>query len=608
MTSNIKLGICNSGNVGTAAIALDLLRTSHLLIQGASGSGKSYTIRVLAEQLVKHLPVIIIDPEGEYHTLREKFPFVLVGEGGETPAAIDTAELLARRLVEAGASSICDLYALEKEDRELWVKTFIGGLMKLPRSTWRPLIVIVDESHLFAPEKGEGSALSTKALEDFCSRGRKHGIGIVLATQRITKLSNNCASEMQNYLIGRTFIQTDRERAAKVLGVPNRNAEKDAFFADLKVLEKGEFWALGVAIHTDRIRVKVNKSETTHPEPGVMGPAHRPPTPDEVRALLPQLEDLPKVAADVADEHEKLLSTVRHQEAEIAELTINKMRLEQELGEKSPIVVLPDFTGIREKLERVQREMETEEFLQHVEGFVRNLERSFRERREVVAEALSALQALEVEHAGAATFTKADELPATGRFFNQPKLRAFGEQFESAARPSPVSDRRTDGARGNVALNSTARRMLEVLVTWHPKGLTKARLAAYVGIKPRGGNWAGRLSELNTAELIRKDGELLFASDAGVRLIGKQRTAAPRTTSEVLAVWNPKLNETARRMLAFLVTHRGRPVPKEAVAEHIGIAARGGNWAGRLSELNTAGLITKHSGGMIAANKDALFL
>jgi hypothetical protein len=79
------------GKAGARTIHLDVdvVLKTRLLIQGGSGSGKSWLIRRLAEQLFGKLPVIIIDPEGEFATLREKFGYVLVGPGGETPLDSD---------------------------------------------------------------------------------------------------------------------------------------------------------------------------------------------------------------------------------------------------------------------------------------------------------------------------------------------------------------------------------------------------------------------------------------------------------------------------------------------------------------------------------------
>lgn len=67
------------GTAGGKAIGfdLDLLLPERLLITADSGGGKSYVIRKLLEQLFGKVQSIVIDPEGEFASLREKFPMKL---------------------------------------------------------------------------------------------------------------------------------------------------------------------------------------------------------------------------------------------------------------------------------------------------------------------------------------------------------------------------------------------------------------------------------------------------------------------------------------------------------------------------------------------------
>src|SRR5271156_1637877 len=95
-----KMSLITIGTSSTdkqVKLNLPVLLRTHLQIQGASGSGKSWLVRLLAEQLFGKVPVIIIDQEGEYATLREKFDYILVGKGGETPATTQSAGLLSHK-------------------------------------------------------------------------------------------------------------------------------------------------------------------------------------------------------------------------------------------------------------------------------------------------------------------------------------------------------------------------------------------------------------------------------------------------------------------------------------------------------------------------------
>jgi DNA helicase HerA-like ATPase len=76
---------------------LDLPRLieSRLLVQANSGGGKSWLLRRLLEQSHGKVQQIILDPEGEFGTLREKYDYVLAGKGGNTPAEPRSATLQA---------------------------------------------------------------------------------------------------------------------------------------------------------------------------------------------------------------------------------------------------------------------------------------------------------------------------------------------------------------------------------------------------------------------------------------------------------------------------------------------------------------------------------
>ena len=168
--SGILLGHAGKRRV---EVDLDLLLRTRLLVQANSGGGKSWLIRRLAEQLFGKIPVLILDPEGEFATLREQYGYVLVGKGGETPADTRSAALVAQRLLELRASAVCDLYEMKPLDRHRWVRLFLEALIDAPKSLWRPTVIMVDEAHTFCPEKGAGESEASDAMTSLPTRGRK---------------------------------------------------------------------------------------------------------------------------------------------------------------------------------------------------------------------------------------------------------------------------------------------------------------------------------------------------------------------------------------------------------------------------------------------------
>ena len=311
--SRISIGKSGGHNVH---LDLDVFLRTRLLITSNSGGGKSFTIRRLAEQLFGHLQVILIDPEGEFASLREKYGYVLVGKGGETPADPRSAAMLAHKLLELKASAVCDLYEMKPADRHHWVKLFLDSLIDAPKKFWHPVAVILDEAHIYSPEKGAGESEASESVISLATRGRKRGFACCLATQRLSKLRKDAAAELSNILVGPTFMDADRERAADALGVAR--SDKQKFFDQIKVLEPGNFFGLGRAICLERKLIRIGAIETTHPEAGsAKHAAEPPPAPDKVKALLPKLADLPRAAEEQAKTMAEFKNEIRSLRAQL---------------------------------------------------------------------------------------------------------------------------------------------------------------------------------------------------------------------------------------------------------------------------------------------------
>lgn len=337
-----------------------LLRT-RLLIQANSGGGKSWLLRRIAEQLFGKVQVIIIDPEGEFSTLREKYGYVLVGHGGETPADPRSAGLVAEKLLELNASAVCDLFESFRktpQGRHTFVKNFCNAMLDAPKKLWHPVVLIIDEFHKFVPEKGAGESEASEAVIGIGTAGRKRGYCLIGATQRLGKVRKDVSAEMLNRLVGPTFEDIDLERAADLLSVMRE--DRKPFFAQMRVLEPGNFFALGRALARERTLVRVGKVETTHPEMGKTE-WEPPPAPEKVKALLPKLIDLPKQAEEKAQTIDALKQKVRELErekrqrpqgeatAEMVQHEVDKVRREIE---KSVKVIIKQGTDYEQKVKR----------------------------------------------------------------------------------------------------------------------------------------------------------------------------------------------------------------------------------------------------------------
>ncbi len=250
----MKTGIDMGSTRGGEPAELDLaeLLATRLLVQGNSGSGKSHLLRRLLEQSAPLVQQAIIDPEGDFVSLADQFGHVVV-DGTASPVEL---QKIALRVRQHRVSVVLNLEELDADEQLRATAAFLGGLFDIDRAHWYPMLVVVDEAQLFAPvmageASDEARRLSLGAMTNLMCRGRKRGLAGVIATQRLAKLAKNVAAEASNFLMGRTFLDIDMQRAADLLGMDRRQAE---MFRDL---ERGQFVALGPALSKKPLPVRI---------------------------------------------------------------------------------------------------------------------------------------------------------------------------------------------------------------------------------------------------------------------------------------------------------------------------------------------------------------
>jgi DNA helicase HerA-like ATPase len=258
MKVGIDMGQVSSSPGGTAAMLdLEELLATRLLVQGNSGSGKSHLLRRLLEQSAPMVQQAVIDPEGDFVTLAEKFGHVVV----DAARSEGDIQRIAARVRQHRVSVVLNLEGLDAEAQMRCAAAFLGGLFDADRDFWYPMLVVVDEAQLFAPAAAgevsdEARKVSLGAMTNLMCRGRKRGLAGIIATQRLAKLAKNVAAEASNFLMGRTFLDIDMARAADLLGMERRQAE---MFRDL---ERGHFVALGPALSRRPVPVRIGDVET----------------------------------------------------------------------------------------------------------------------------------------------------------------------------------------------------------------------------------------------------------------------------------------------------------------------------------------------------------
>ena len=256
MTVAVDMGADPAG--APALLDLEELLATRLLVQGNSGSGKSHLLRRLLEGSAPWVQQVVIDPEGDFVTLADRFGHVAIDGGAHSEAEL---RQIAARIRESRVSVVLSLEGFDVEGQMRAAAIFLATLFEAPREHWFPALVVVDEAQLFAPAvAGEVSdevrRLSLAAMTNLMCRGRKRGLAGVIATQRLAKLAKNVAAEASNFLMGRTFLDIDMARAADLLGLERRQAEQ---FRDLA---RGHFVALGPALSRRPLAIRIGAVET----------------------------------------------------------------------------------------------------------------------------------------------------------------------------------------------------------------------------------------------------------------------------------------------------------------------------------------------------------
>lgn len=561
---------------GGIAVDLERLVASRALIQANSGGGKSTLLRYLLEQTHGQIQHVVLDSEGEFATLRERHPYVLAGKGGDVAADPGSAKLLARRLMELGASAVIDLYDLKLQDRRRFVRIFLEELMHLPRRLWRPALIVIDEAHRYCPERGSGEAESTDAVTTLCTQGRKRGYCAVLATQRLSKLHKDAAAELLNVLIGRTGLDVDAKRAGDVLGFDKEQR------TGLRRLDPGTWYAFGPAISQEVTLVQTGAIQTTHPTPGeVLPPA--PPPPEELRRQLEQLQDL----AEAAEEEERTIDGLKKRVGELE----RELRSARKAGPGPDPAELRD---LRRQLQTLERDLPRQ---------VAAAEKQLRMHIDVLdrrtARAAGGIEkAVGLLTAAAAELRNGDGPPPPVEVAApQPRARPASSAPPARAAAEAPADVDAD-------VSTPQARILATLASLEAIGLDqvdRSVVAVLSDQSPTSSGYSNNLGHLrNQLGLIDYPaGGMVQLTDAGRAVVGD--VPAPASLDELWAAWKSKLSGPQGAILDALVEIYPDDIPRTELAERTGQSPTSSGYSNNLGRMRSLGVIDYPGPGRVAA-------
>lgn len=555
---------------GVVLDGLGLVDT-RMLVCANSGGGKSHLLRLLIEQSAGKLPVIVLDPEGEFSTVRTKVNALLVGPSGDVPASQVTAKMLARRLVELRTSAIIDLYDFKPAPRRQYVATFLDALLSLPRKLWGPMLVVVDEAHKFAPEGGKGANDSREAVIRLMDQGRKRGIGGVLATQRLSKLAKDAAAEANNLLIGRFAQDVDLRRASDQLGFSGKSE-----WTTMRDFDAGEFFAVGPAfVHRGVKKIRTSKTKTAHPKSGTRHLLRPPAANSAVKKVLKELGDLPKEAQQEQDELTRLRAKVRDLEV--------KLRRALHGGDDVHLELQSKLRGVREQLAQA-------------------LERdtAFSVSAGVLGDKAGAL----LDDGGTLVHMNAQLIAIHGGLVAlAADLKDASEAVVVRPRPTPrstapgASPQRpqtpTQAPPASAGIGKGAPWKVLVALLSYGRPADKSRTAILAGLSSRSSTFRNALTTLKNAGYIEKEGSEFKATTAAHAEFSGSYTPMGTAPADLIPVWRGKLGGAPGRVFDVLVAASPEALPKEAAADRAGLSPRSSTYRNALTKLNKLGLLEK---------------
>jgi hypothetical protein len=233
----------------------DVLATGRTCILGASGSGKSYTVGVLCEELFRNkVPFLLIDIEGEYSGLKEKYEAIWIGDNGtDGRCDLKWGEFDVQELASQAPDVpplIVDLS--EADNPRERVASMLTRIYREVSKRRTPYLVILEEADKFVPQVGD----RLQIFNEIARRGRKRGLGLVICTQRPSLVDKNILSQCGNQLIGKLVINNDLQAVSQFFpgkGLPEQ----------LTTLTRGEFYAIGGLSPTAPTLIKIRTRETS---------------------------------------------------------------------------------------------------------------------------------------------------------------------------------------------------------------------------------------------------------------------------------------------------------------------------------------------------------
>jgi hypothetical protein len=326
-------------------MSLQNLIGESIAVLGIKGSGKTNTAAVLIEELLDFgLPLTIVDIEGEYWGLKEKFEILVAGRSANVDLEISPSHAgkIAEFSVQNAISVILDLSEYSQEEMFDFLLRYFTALWETSFVVRRPYEIVLEEAHEFVPQTVRSPL--KEVLTRIALRGRKRGLGIISVSQRSAKVEKDVLTQASILLLHRVVHPVDIRVYQDILPLPPKEVE-----TLISALNPGEAIVLNNH-HVEVIQVRLRRTFHVGATPqldSVTTPRLR----RVDKKLLNNLRQLLDSVHEYEDANEKLIKqlqeTVVEKDAIIEELQkqVEQLKVQNEILGKIELSVI---SGLRD--------------------------------------------------------------------------------------------------------------------------------------------------------------------------------------------------------------------------------------------------------------------
>jgi len=359
-----------------------------IAILGIRGSGKTNTAAVLLEELLKfNFPLTIVDIDGEYWGLKEKYEILVVGKSENVDVEIDVehAEQIAEVSLSKNVSVILDVSGFLYEDTYRLLLNYFKRIWDLAGKYRKPYEIVLEEAHEFIPQ-GIRTDLK-EVLVKIALRGRKRGLGAIVVSQRSAKVEKDALTQAEILFLHKVIHPSDLKVYKEILPLPPKDVGNL-----VSSLEIGEcIFYYGEICKPVHIRLRKTFHAGYTP---TLGEVKSPTLKTISEEIIKSIKELTASKRKKMDKIERLEQEIDNLKAELREKerTIQRLNEELEILRKIKVEIEPSaiFDLINGNIKEVNKEQKSEfenlpkEVKEHAKRLVNRLNKLSNPEKEIL--------------------------------------------------------------------------------------------------------------------------------------------------------------------------------------------------------------------------------